>query len=153
MCRPDFPSFYSDIIDANGMLGAVFGFLAAWWPLRNEANVLFMHFSDMKKDHAGSVRKIAAFIGEEPTDDQWTKILEYTSFAWMKQHEDKFEARTAGKVPIPKSGAMIRQGAIGKAKADGMTDEISAHLREVGSQICPDADAVKWLYEGGKLPG
>jgi hypothetical protein len=149
---PDFPSFYSDVIDANGMQGAVFGFLAAWWPLRNEPNVMFLHYADMKEDHEGSVRKIADFIGEAPSEDQWANILEYTSFPWMKQNESKFEANTAGKVPILKSGAMMRQGEVGKAKADGMTSEISQHLREVGSQICPDADAVKWLYEGGKLP-
>ena len=70
----------------------------------------------------------------------------------MKENESKFEARTAGKVPILNSGAMIRKGQVGKAKADGMTDEISRHLREVGSQIFPDAAAVNWLYEGGELP-
>lgn len=152
MCRPDFPSFYNEVIDGHGMQGAVFGFLAAWWPLRHERNVIFMHYADMKKDHEGSVRKIAGFLGEDPTEDQWANILEYTSFQWMKRNESKFEANTAGKVPILKSGAMMRQGEIGKAKADGMTDEISRHLRDVGSRICPDADAVQWLYEGGKLP-
>jgi aryl sulfotransferase len=152
LCRPDFPSFYSDVIDANGMQGAIFGFLAAWWQLRNEPNVMFIHFADMKKDHEGSVRKIAGFIGEEPSDNQWAKILEYTSFPWMKQHESMFEASTAGKVPILQSGAMMRKGEAGAAKADGMTDEISNHMRSVGSQICPDPAAVNWLYEGGKLP-
>jgi hypothetical protein len=63
-------------------------------------------------------------------------MLEYTSFPWMKLHETRFEANTAGKVPILQSGAMIRQRAVGKAKADGMTDEIAQHLRDVGSRIC-----------------
>ncbi len=152
MCRPDFPSFYADVVDANGMQGMFFGFLAAWWPLRNEPNVLFLHFADMKRDHEGSVRKIAKFLGAEPSDGQWPAILEYTSFHWMKKHESKFEAITAGKVPILTSGAMIRKGEIGRAKSDGMTDDISRHLREVGSQICPDAAAVDWFYKGGELP-
>jgi hypothetical protein len=47
---------------------------------------------------------------------------------------------------------MMRKGEVGKAKIDGMTDEISQHLREEGSQICTDTAAIKWLYEGGKLP-
>lgn len=153
LCRPDFSSFYSDVVNAHGMQGAFFGFLAAWWPLRHEPNVMFIHFSDMKRDHEASIRKIAAFLGTEQTDDQWTKILEYTSFPWMKQNEDKFEASTAGKVRILNSGAMIRQGEVGKAKADGMTDEISRHLRAAGGQICSDPAAVDWLYEGGKIPG
>ena len=152
ICRPDFASFYSEVIDGNSMQGAFFGFLAAWWPYRHEPNVLLIHFADMKRDHEGSIRKIAEFLGEEPNQDQWENILEYTSFPWMKKNEGKFEAITAGKVPILYSGAMIRKGQVGHAKEDGMTDEISNHLREVGSQICPDVVAVNWLYEGGKLP-
>ena len=152
MRRPDFPSFYSEIIDGRGMQGAFFGFLKAWWAYRKEKNVLFLHFSDMKRDHQGSIRKIAKFLGIEPTADQWPAIMEYTSFPWMKQHEDKFEANTVGKVPALKPGAMIRKGEAGSAKTDGMTDDISRHLREVGMRIFPDAAAVNWFYQGGDLP-
>ena len=152
LCRPDFPSFYNEVIDSHGMQGMFFGFLARWWPLRDETNVLFLHYSDMKRDHKASVQKIADFLGVEPTADQWPAILEYTSFPWMKRHEDKFEARTACKIPILKTGAMIRKGEVGEAKSDGMTDDISLHLRQLGSQICPDPIAVKWFYKGGDLP-
>lgn len=152
ICRPDFPSFYADIVDSHGMQGAFFGFLKAWWPLRHEKNVLFMHFSDMKRDHRASIEKIAKFLGVAPTADQWPAILEYTSFPWMKRHEDKFEAGTAGKVRVLRPGAMMRKGEAGKARSDGMTDEISRHLREVGSRICPDQAAVNWFYQGGEVP-
>lgn len=149
MCRPDFPSFYSEVIDSHKMQGMLFGFLAAWWPLRREKNVLFMHYSDMKRDHEAAIRKIAAFLGAEPAAEQWSKILEHTSFPWMKAHEDKYEAHTVSKVPILKSGAMIRKGEAGKAESDGMTPEISRHLREFGNRMCSDAAAVNWYYEGG----
>ncbi len=152
LCRSDFPSFYYDVIDAKGMQGMFFGFLAAWWALREAPNVLFLHFNDMKRDHEATIRKIAEFLGIEPSPEQWPAILKYTSFPWMKQFEDRFEAKTAGKVPILKSGAMIRKGQAGQAKSDGMTDEIALHLREVGSQIFSDPAAIKWFYEGGSLP-
>jgi hypothetical protein len=70
----------------------------------------------------------------------------------MKQHEEKFEARTAGKLPILKTGAMIRKGQVGKAKSDGMTDEIAKHLRQSAGRFCQDRAAIKWYYEGGDLP-
>lgn len=150
--RPDLPSFYSEVIDAEGLQGMFFGFLAGWWPLRGAQNVLFLHYSDMTRDHESAIRKIAKFLNIEPTPDQWPAISKYTSFAWMKQHEDKFEAKTAGLVPILKSGAMIRKGEAGQAKSDGMTDDIARHLRQVGTQIFPDPAAIKWYYEGGYLP-
>ncbi|MBT9385907.1 sulfotransferase domain-containing protein [Pseudooceanicola sp. CBS1P-1] len=152
LCRPDFPSFYNEVVDSHGLQGAFFGFLAAWWPLRRAPNVLFLHFSDMKRDHEGSIRRLAAFLGIRPDDRQWPVILEHTSFDWMKRHEARFEARSAGKVPILDSGAMIRRGEAGHARDDGMTPEIAAHLRARGQQICDDAEAIDWFYRGGPLP-
>jgi hypothetical protein len=92
------------------------------------------------------------FLNIEPTPHQWPAIVKYTSFAWMKQHEDKFEASSVSKVPVLKSGAMIRKGQAGEAKSDGMTDEIARHFREVGSNIFPNVAAVEWFYKGGELP-
>lgn len=152
LCRPDFPSFYKEVIDANEMQGMFFGFLASWWPLRHEPNVLFLHFADMKRDHQAAIRKIADFLEIEPGAARWPAVLKYTSFDWMKRHEDRFEARTAGAIPILRSGSMIRKGEAGQAKADGMTDEIARHLRDIGARICPDPVALDWYYRGGDLP-
>ena len=153
MTAPDFASFYFEIVDTFAMhINAFFGFLNAWWPLRREDNVLFLHYADMKRDHEGAIRKIANFIGVNPTNDQWPAILEYTSFPWMKRHEEKFELSTTSRVPVLETGAMIRKGETGSAKADGMTDEVSRHLREVGERMCSDAAALDWFYQGGPLP-
>lgn len=150
--RPDFNSFYYEIIDALGSQRRFFGFLDAWWPLRHEKNVLFLHYSDMKKDHQGAIGSIAGFLGIRHRPEQWDAIYKYTSFDWMKQNEHLFEMRTLCEVPVLKSGGMVRKGRAGEAKSDGMTDEISQHLRQVGRQICVDEQAVNWFYDGGALP-
>jgi hypothetical protein len=152
MSRPDFVTFYDEVIDANGMQGMFFGFLAAWWPLRHQRNVLFLHYNDMTRDHEATIRSVADFLGVQPNTSQWSSILEYTSFSWMKKHTEKFEGHTVGVAPILKRGAMIRKGAAGKAKEDGMTDAIAKRLRGIGERICTDAGAVRWYYEGGQLP-
>jgi aryl sulfotransferase len=150
-CKPSFASFYDEV--ARDMFPpALFGFVAAWWPLRHAKNVLLLHFSDMKADHEGCVRKIARFLGFRPTAKQWPKILEYTSFAWMKAHEEKFELRTVGAVPILDSGAMVRKGKVGAANDDGVTSEISADVARIGREMLKDAAAFEWFYRGGALP-
>jgi len=98
------------------------------------------------------VRKIARFLGFKPTAKQWPKILEYTSFAWMKAHEHKFELRTVGAVPILDSGAMVRKGEVGAASDDGVTPEISADVARIGREILKDDAALEWFYHGGALP-
>jgi hypothetical protein len=137
---------------AKPMLGGgLFGFLAAWWPLRVQPNVLLVHFSDMKRDHEGSVQRIADFLGFRPTADQWTAILEYTSFPWMKQHEHKFELRHVADVPVLDPGAMVRKGQAGAARDDGVTAAMSEELETIGRAFLEDTDAFAWLYQGGAI--
>ena len=113
MTRPDFPTFYHEVVDSMDLNAALFGFLESWWPLRKNPNVLFMHFTDMKRNHGRSLHRIADFIGVNPTRTEWTTISEYTSFPWMKQHSTKFDAMTATDVPVLRPGAMVRNGEVG----------------------------------------
>lgn len=152
MTRETFPDFYYEVIDGMmGMQGMFFNFVSSWWPLRNESNVLLLHFADMKRDHAGSLRKIAEFLDIQPTEEQWQRIEELTGFDWMKQHTEKFEVTSASSVPVLERGAMVRKGKVGAAREDGMTPEIAAHLRSIGEAVCADQAALNWLYEGGEI--
>lgn len=152
MVRDDFATYYDEVFEGMGMSDAMFGFLAAWWPLRDRANILMLHFSDLKRDHEGSIRTIADFLGLSPTPAQWPAILEYSSFPWMKANERKFEVNTLTEVPVLEPGAMVRKGKIGAAAEDGMTEAIAARLRARGQAILGDPRALEWYYQGGPLP-
>ncbi len=147
---PDFATFVAE--SASPMVASIFAFVAAWWPLRSNPNVLLVHFSDLKRDHEGSVRRIADFLGFDVADAHWPAILEYTSFSWMKAHEEKFELRSVSDVQILDPGAMIRKGQIGASADDGVTPEISASIAATGRQILQDQPAFEWCYRGGALP-
>ena len=149
--RPDFATFFNDV-GRDLLVGTLFGFMAAWWPLRRAPNVLLLHFADMKRDHEGSVRKIAEFLDLRPEPEQWPTVLECTSFRWMKAHEAKFEITAAAEVPILDPGAMLRKGKLGAAAEDGITPEISAELAALGRKILTDDAAFEWFYRGGPLP-
>jgi hypothetical protein len=151
MTRPDFATFYREIVDPRGMAGLFFGFLAGWWPLRHEKNVLFLHFADMKRDLSGSSRKVADFLGIVPSAEAWARIDAYTSFDWMKRHEDKFDTVPNLPVRLLEPGGMMRKGKAGAAREDGMTDEIAEHLHAAGSKIVRDEAALAWLYRGGTI--
>lgn len=153
-----FPGMPAEAVPPGGMLTMFyFGFINGWWEHRHKSNVLFMHFSDMKRDHEGSVRKIAKHLGFEPTAEQWPKVLEYTSFKWMKEHEDKFEVATLCKdkngepFKLINDGGMVRKGKAGAAAEDGMTPEIAAVIMEWAEKMVPDDEARRWMYEGGEI--
>lgn len=152
MTQPTFEAFYREVVAPRGMHGMWFGFLAAWWQLRHEPNVMLMHFADMMQDLQGSIRKVAAFLGIKPTDAQWSTIQTHASFDWMKRNESKFETFPFAEVQALETGAMMRKGKSGAAHEDGMTPQIASELRAFGSRILTDPAAMKWLYEGGGVP-
>jgi len=159
-----FDSFYHNTVHKGfshtpgGLLTILFfEFVNKWWPLRHKSNVLFLHFSEMKKDHEGSVRKIANFLNMHPTKEEWPQVLEYTGFPWMKVHQEKFEMgtllRDADDVPFPLivTGGMVRKGKTGDVAEDGMTPEISADIHLWAEKMIPDAAARDWMYHGGPI--
>lgn len=164
MVRPTFEEFYHDIVmkgfphmppeavPPGGLLTMLFfGFVNGWWPLRHKPNVLMLHYNEMKADHEGTICKIADHLGYTPTDEQWTDILEYTSFKWMKEHQDKFEVTTLLPFKLLESGAMVRKGEAGAAYSDGMTPEIAADIKQWAEKMVPDEAARKWLFKGGAI--
>jgi hypothetical protein len=67
----------------------------SWWEHRNDSNVLFLFFEDMKDDLENAVRKVAAFIGIED-EERIKKAVEMSSFEYMKVNQAKFtETRVA----------------------------------------------------------
>jgi aryl sulfotransferase len=148
---PDFATYFAGM-GSHALVPRIFGFLAEWWPMRNEPNVMFVHYADLVREPEPSIRRIAEFLGFAVADDRWPNIFEYTSFGWMKANEDKFELRSVADVPMLDPGAMLRKGRLGTSHEDGITPEISAAIAAIGGQILTDPAAFDWAYNGGALP-
>ena len=171
-----FPGMPPEAVPPGGLLTMLFfGNINGWWPYRkrlffslhyifffsyilmfllylgHKKNVLMIHFSEMKSDHKAMIQKIANFLDIQPTQEQWERVLEYTSFDWMKKHQRKFEVTTLLPFKLLNEGGMVRKGKAGSAKEDGMTDEISAVIRDFAGKLVPDEEARKWLFNGGEI--
>lgn len=149
---PSFEAFYDHVIVPMASDRAPFAFLAGWWPLRHQPNVLLLHFDDLIRDLDGSIRKVAAFLELEPSAEQWPTILERCSFLWMKANQRKFELPEIGDIPVLESGSLIRRGQIGQARKEGMSEALAARLAAAGREVLADEAARRWLYEGGPVP-
>ena len=61
---------------SHALVPRIFGFLAEWWPMRNEPNVMFVHYADLVREPEPSIRRIAEFLGFAVADDRWPNIFE-----------------------------------------------------------------------------
>ena len=67
--------------------GNYFDHLLSWLPHKDDKNVLFLKYEDMKRDLCGAVSQIAAFLEAKLTSDIIKKITEATRFEQMKDDD------------------------------------------------------------------
>ncbi|MBC7520730.1 MAG: sulfotransferase domain-containing protein [Sandarakinorhabdus sp.] len=60
----------------------------SYWAIRNQPNVLMVHYNDLKADLDGEMRRIAAFIGIETPAALWPELVEAATFAAMRRDGD-----------------------------------------------------------------
>ena len=60
--------------------------IRSWWAERERANVLLMHFNDMKADLAGSIRRIARHLDITLDDKAFAAAVDHSSFDYMKRN-------------------------------------------------------------------
>ncbi|MFP2928020.1 sulfotransferase domain-containing protein [Pyxidicoccus sp. 3LG] len=113
----------------NFLLMRWFRHLETWWRHRADPNVLHLRYEELAADLEGGIRKVARFLGVTLEEDRMGAILEKCSFAYMKQHGDRFDVR----VPIFDRGApkpsFLRKGMVGDGRAM-LTPEVQTALGE-----------------------
>ena len=119
--------------------------IRSWWEIRELPNLLLLHFSDLKADISGQIRRIAAFL-EIPIDEsQWPAIVEHCSFDYMKANATK---------SVPLGGAFwdggaqtfIHKGNNGRWRDVLTAEDAAAYEQRAESEL--GADCARWLAKG-----
>ena len=116
-----------------------------WWEIRGLPNVMFVHYSNLKRDLPGEMRRIAAFLDIRVDESNWKEIFEYCSFDWMKRHATK---------SVPLGGAFWDAGAqvfINQGKNGRWTDVLTAAEREEYEAMAVEKlgpECARWLATG-----
>ncbi|XP_054710875.1 amine sulfotransferase-like [Uloborus diversus] len=91
-----FDSFFDRFIAGNVDYGDYFDHLLGWYKHRNDPNVLFMTYEEMKKDIKAAILKIASFMDDklyaEPLrsdPEKLENIVKYSSVKHMKESVNK----------------------------------------------------------------
>jgi aryl sulfotransferase len=136
--------------------GDVHGFFATWladatllhhvatfWSRRHEANLLLLHYNDLKSDLGGEVRRIAAFLDITVPESSWPAIVERCTFESMRARGDEI-----GTFQHWEGGArsFLFKGTNGRWRDVLTADELARYTRRVAEILPPDAAV--WLEHG-----
>ena len=121
--------------------GNYFNHLLSWLPHKDDKNVLFLKYEDMKRDLRGAVSQIAAFLEVKLTSDTIEKIAEATRFEQMK---DDGTANYSWVKPFNREGVpkFMRKGVVGDWK-DFLSTEQSSEM----DTICAKTHGLEFRYE------
>lgn len=120
----DFDGFMRTMVRGRGPFRDWFAYMRSWLPHRHDANVLWVRYEDLRDDLEAQVRRIAAFCGIPIEEERLGDILHKCGFAYMKQHDAKFDFRTALFEPVAEG--FIRQG--GSGERQPVREEHTAEL-------------------------
>jgi len=121
--------------------------VVSWWEHRDDENVLFLCYENMKRDLPRTVRRIADFIGIPLDDELRDLVVRQSSIDFMRAHERRFddhliqETRNAA-CGLPPGGesSKVRTGRSGD------------HERELSPERIAEIDQV-WKDEVGARIG
>jgi hypothetical protein len=102
--------------------GDYFDHILSWWAHKDDDNVLFVKFEDMKQTPLAAVKRIATFLGyANLPQDILRTIAEKTSFDKMQDNDTVNYSWRAYR--DPKALPFMRKGAIGDWKTQFSTED------------------------------
>ena len=126
---------------------SLFDHTLSFWTERRRANVLLVHFDDLKADLDGEMRRIAAFLDIDVDPGKWPALVEAATFASM---------RDRGEILMPQfnttnltGGAkrLFHKGSSGRWKDVLTDDDLRLYDAKLREKFPPDVAV--WM-EGGR---
>ncbi|XP_071954184.1 uncharacterized protein [Antedon mediterranea] len=116
--------------------GGYFKHVLDFWKHRNDLNVLFMKYEDMKKDPRGSIVRFADHLECNLTDEKLKLVVHHSEVNNMKKTYDDIEKNVPGGVFLTRifgKAPFIRKGEIGDWKNHftvAQNEQFDAKIRE-----------------------
>lgn len=113
--RGDFDEFFNRVFLKGGYADCNwFEHVHGWHRNPKKLDILYLKYEDMKKDLPGVIRRVIKFCGFDVDEARFRRVVERSSFAFMKQHEEKFDP--SGEIILQRGinpGQFLRKGEVG----------------------------------------
>jgi aryl sulfotransferase len=76
-------------VGAGGGLAGALHHLSTFWSVRDRANVVMLHYDDLKADLDGQMRYLAQRLGISVPEERWAELVEAATFEKMRASADR----------------------------------------------------------------
>ena len=124
--------------------------LKTWWEWRQLPNILLVHYNDLSADLAGEMRRVAAYLGIEPDEAEWPRLVEACTFSSMKQHASKIMP-TADVGFVGGTDTFFYKGTNRRWSGVLSDEELALYPEALKRTLSPEAG--EWLEKGRLATG
>ena len=126
-----------------------FHFERSWWDARDRANVLLVHFADLKANLAGEMQRLADFLGIEIEAGAWLSLVEAAGFKSMGRDADKVLGNT---VRVFRDGApsFFDKGENERWRGLLREEDLALYDAKAARELSPECSV--WLSEVASRP-
>ena len=117
----------------------------SWWEARSRPNVLLVHYSDLKSDLAGEMRRIADFLAISVETDLWPELVAAAGFDAMRRDGDILMSSTAASFKDG-SRSFFFQGTNKRWCNVFAEDDLALYQKKVEMML--PHDCANWLAQG-----
>ncbi len=130
---------------------ANFGHTASYWRYRHLPNFMFLHYNDMLADLRGCVERLAAFIGETPSEALVDRVVHETTFSTVKARAREMDERSDARARVFDGGAdrFFFKGTNERWRE--VLDASDLELYEQAKRRVLEPECARWLEEGGHV--
>ncbi|XP_060703150.1 amine sulfotransferase-like [Hemiscyllium ocellatum] len=111
----NFQDFLEKFVEGNVFFGSWFEHIREWYSHKDELNILFMAYEDMKNDLRSVVQKVASFLNKKLDEKTLESILNQCTFKHM-QENPKTNYKSVPELFDFESGSFYRKGITGDWK-------------------------------------
>uniref|UniRef100_A0A8C3SUD4 Sulfotransferase n=1 Tax=Chelydra serpentina TaxID=8475 RepID=A0A8C3SUD4_CHESE len=122
---PDFNSFLERFLAGKVLAGSWLDHVRGWSTHRDEFNILFLTFEEIKKDLRGAVLKICKFLGKQLNEKELDTVVEMAAFDKMKSDPRANYEFMEGNLLEKGKGHFLRKG-----KAEDFQSQLSVPRKQ-----------------------
>jgi aryl sulfotransferase len=122
--------------------------LQTFWDVREQPNVVMLHYNDLQRDLEGEMRRLAARLCIEVPADRWPALVAAASFENMRENADVIAPDTSNGIWTD-NRRFFNRGASGQWR-DILDDAaLERYQKRVATLASPDV--VEWAHEGARV--
>jgi aryl sulfotransferase len=118
---------------------------ASWWALRDQPNVMLLHYNSLKADLEGQMRTIAAFLEIDLPEAKWPEAVEHCTFEYMKGNASRY-APLGGSIWHGGAETFINKGTNGRWHDTLSAGDCLAYERKAEEML--GVECAHWLKTG-----